>query len=100
MKYKVKDVVDSIEYEDLLKLKRDIEGGGVHITKLIDQKIKEQEKQHEKVCSTCSNDIDPYSVNNYTLIFGSEDFKKKATFDGLDCLETFLEKLKQIKKEG
>ena len=100
MKYRIKDIIDSVEYYDLLNLKKDLESGSHNIKKLLNQKIKEHEKQHEKSCSVCSNELDPYNTNNYTLIFGPEDFRKKASFCGLDCLEYFLVILKQIKRGG
>ena len=62
--------------------------------------IKEHEKKHKTFCTTCSNAIDPYNTNNYTLIFGPDDFRKKGSFCGLDCLEYFLIRLKQMKRGG
>jgi hypothetical protein len=99
MQYRLRDMIESLDYGDLLKLKRDIDGGSYHLKKLLKEKIKEAEKQHAKVCSVCSNEIDPCNVNSFTLIFGPHDFKKKATFCALDCLEYFLSKLKHIKSE-
>jgi hypothetical protein len=32
------------------------------------------------------------------LIFGPKDFRKKASFCALDCLEYFIEKIKKEKK--
>lgn len=99
MQYRLRDMIESLEYDDLVKMKRDIEGGSYHLKKLLKEKLLEEEKKHAKVCSVCSNDIDPRNVNNFTLIFGPDDFKKKASFCGLDCLEYFLTKLKHIKTE-
>ena len=98
MKKRLRDVIDLVDYHDLVRMKKDISEGGVHINKLLESKIKEHQKGHEAVCSVCASDIDPSSVNSYTLIFGPDDFKKKATFCGVDCLQYFLEHLKKIKQ--
>ena len=98
MRKRLIDVVDQIDYNDLVKMKMDIEDGGVHLKKLVEGKIKEHQKNHDVVCSACSAEIDKYSTNNFTLLFGPEDFKKKATFCGVDCLQYFLGQLKKIKE--
>jgi hypothetical protein len=95
----IKDIVSHIDHEDLIKLKNDLDKGGIHLKNLIDKQIKDNEKKHEKYCSTCSSQIDPIKVNNFTLIFGPEDFKKKASFCGVDCLEFFIGKLKRIEEK-
>jgi hypothetical protein len=96
--YRLKEFLDSLDHYELIKLKQELEKGNLNIEKSIQKKIKEHEKKHASFCATCSNTLDPYSTNNYTLIFGPEDFRKKASFCGLDCLEYFLTKLKQMKK--
>jgi len=99
MAYKVKEVIESLDYEELLKLKNDIDGGAVHIKRLIAGKIREKEKEHGQYCATCSSEINPKDTNSYTLVFGPESFRKKASFDGLDCLEYFIAKLKKAKNQ-
>ena len=96
--YVVKQFLNSLEHYELTKLKQQLEKGKIDFVKEIEEKIKEHERKHEKFCVTCSNDLDPFSTNNYTLLFGPEDFKKKASFCGQDCLEYFLLNLKQLKK--
>lgn len=98
IKYRLRDVISSLEFDELVKMKNDIEAGGFHLKSFIEQKIKEQEVQHEKFCSNCGAKINPSNTNNFTLIFGPSDFKKKATFCGVDCLEYFLQEIKQMKK--
>lgn len=98
--YRLNEFLNSLEHYELIKLKQEMEKGNLEITKLVQQKIKELEKKHTQNCTTCSNSLDPYNTNNYTLIFGPEDFRKKASFCGLDCLEYFLIKLKQMKRGG
>ena len=99
MRYRLRDIIDSIEYDELVKMKKDLENGGFHLKQFVEHKIKEEEKKHEVHCSNCSTKIDPKSSSTFTLIFGPDDFKKKATFCGMDCLEYFLKELKQIRRE-
>ena len=96
--YRFKQFLNSLEHYELVKLKQQLEKGNFDVVKEIQKKIKEHEKNHANYCATCSNDLDPFNTNNYTLLFGPEDFKKKASFCGLDCLEYFLLNLKQLKK--
>ena len=96
--YRFRQFLGSLEHYELNALKQQVEKGKLDIVKEINEKIKEHEKQHAKDCATCSNSLDPYNTNNYTIMFGQEDFKKKASFCGIDCLEYFLSNLKKIKK--
>lgn len=98
LKRKFRDVVDFIEYDDLIKIKKDIESGGIHIKNLVEEKIKESQKSHDLVCSFCNSEIDSNSTTTYTLIFGPNDFRKKATFCAIDCLESFLGGIKEMKE--
>jgi len=96
----VKDFIEGLDYEDLVKLRKDLkEYKGLHLSKLIEKRMRELEKEHEVYCATCSARLEPESTNNFTLIFGPESFRKKASFCGIDCLEFFLRKLKSMKKE-
>lgn len=99
MKKKLKEVMDYLEYEELVKIKKDLSAGGVHLARLVDDKIREETHKHEQYCCICNNKIDPYSVNNFTLVFGPADLRKKASFCALDCLEYFLKNLKELKAE-
>ena len=97
MSRKFEEVVDILDYNELMRFKNDIDNGAITLKKLLEEKIKKRLKEHEKVCVTCSSDLNFYSSNNYTLIFGPNDFKKKASFCGLDCMEYFINKLKNIR---
>ena len=96
--YRFTKLLGSLEHYELVRLKHEIEKGSLDVEKEIQGYIKDLEKKHAKICTTCSNSLDPYNTNNYTIIFGPEDFRKKGSFCGLDCLEYFLIKLKQMKK--
>jgi len=98
MYYRLNEFLNSLEHYELVKLKQELEKGTISVAKVLQEKIRELEKKHAGCCTTCSNTLDPYNTNNYTIIFGPDDFRKKASFCGLDCLEYFLIKLKQMKK--
>tara|TARA_Y100000310_G_scaffold94955_1_gene92799 strand:- start:35438 stop:35734 length:297 start_codon:yes stop_codon:yes gene_type:complete len=96
--YRFTKFLGSLEHYELVKLKKGLEKGTIDFEKEIQDRIKEHEKRHSKFCATCSNTLDHYNPNNYTIIFGPEDFRKKASFCGLDCLEYFMINMKQMKK--
>ena len=98
--YRLSRFLSTLEHYELVKLKQEMENGNLDVEKEVQENVKELEKKHAKYCATCSNTLNLYNTNNYTIIFGPEDFKKKASFCGLDCLEYFLIKLKQMKKEN
>ncbi len=91
-------MIDSLEFNELVKMKKDVEAGGFHLKKFLEVKIKEQGKKHGHYCSNCTTKLKPESMNNFTLVFGPDDFRKKASFCGIDCLEYFLKELKKIRK--
>lgn len=96
--YRFAKFLDSLEHYELVRFKQELEKGNMDIIKELQKKLKEHEKNHATCCVTCSNTLDHYNTNNYTIVFGPEDFKKKASFCGLDCLEYFIINLKQMKK--
>ena len=97
MSRKFEEVIEILDYNELMRFKNDLDSGAVTLKKLLEEKIKRKLKEHEKVCATCSNNLNFYRTSNYTLVFGPDDFKKKASFCGLDCLEYFIIKLKEMK---
>ncbi len=92
----LKDAVDAMEYDELMGIKIVLEGGGYNIKKMVTQKIREKERKHERKCAVCNSEMDGFRSSNYTLLFGPEDFKKKASFCGMDCLEYFIAKLRDM----
>lgn len=95
---RLRDIIHTISYDELLKIKQDLSQGGIHLKKFIQDEIDVRNKQHSALCSTCGIEIDPLSTTSTTLIFGPGDFKKKATFCGKDCLEYFLKNMDDMKK--
>ncbi|MBS1267235.1 MAG: hypothetical protein MAG795_01207 [Candidatus Woesearchaeota archaeon] len=92
MKKPLKEVINEVKYDDLIKLRKDLEKGGLHTKSLVTQKLKDIEINEMKVCATCGVRINPYKLDEYVLFFGPSDFKKKGYFCGKDCLKHFLNK--------
>ncbi|MDO8480394.1 MAG: hypothetical protein Q7S65_01105 [Nanoarchaeota archaeon] len=98
MKYRLREVMDALEYEELLKMKSDLDSGGFHLKKFLADKLHEEEKKHLEQCSNCHAELEPSNTNNMTIVFGPQDFRKKASFCGFDCLEYFVKELKELKR--
>ena len=88
---KLAKMIESLEYEDLLRLQKDFEKGTLH--NLIAKRIYSHKSDRLVLCPICSGPIK--EGDGYHLEFGSRDLRKKATFDGIDCLEYFLVKIRK-----
>ena len=96
MKETLKQVLDKIDYDDLLKLKFDLDNGSVHIKHLVDKKIKEIEAKNKHICANCGKTINPLTDYEITVTYGTPDFKKRAHLCSVDCLIDFTKELKKI----
>ena len=100
MRRKFREMVEELDFEYLTKLHRDLnEGTGSYMKDVIQDKIRQIEEQEMRICTVCGNEINPYYVNDFCLHFGPRDFKKRAYFCALDCLEYFTTQLKRINKK-
>ena len=99
MSGKFEEVFDVLDYNELMRFKGDVDTGAIELKRLLEEKIKKRLKEHERTCATCSNSLNFYKTDNYTLVFGPDDFKKKASFCGLDCLGDFIIKLRNMKSK-
>ena len=86
---KLKHTVEKLSFEELMQLKREIESGKVE--QLINSQL-ERFKNNNQVCPVCNTAI---RDGDLTLMFGPENFRKKASFCATDCLEYFIGKLKR-----
>jgi hypothetical protein len=87
-------LIESLDDNDLKLIKKDLEEG--NIERLISKKLQEKKEiDFNKVCPVCQS---PIGEGNLTLIFGPNGLRKKASFCALDCLEYFLNRIKQEKK--
>jgi hypothetical protein len=95
---KIKEMMDKLGHEELINLKKDLEGNQGNIIKdIINQRIKDIEGNENSICVVCGRSLNPYLIDHYTLIFGPRDLRKKANFCALDCLQYFLSQIKQTK---
>ncbi|MFH2020136.1 MAG: hypothetical protein ABIJ34_01910 [archaeon] len=84
-------IIASMNYRELKAVEKDLYEG--NIGKHIKHRLEKFEvKTFEKVCPTCGNILTQES-EKYTLMFGPPDFKKRASFCGVDCLTFFVEKM-------
>ncbi len=90
------DIVGSLDYENLVELQRDLLSGGTGIKQVVSSKLKEITATEVRVCATCGGSISMRVANELTLIFGPSDFKKRASFCAIDCMEYFTTNLKRI----
>ncbi len=97
MTRRFEDLLEGLSYDDLASLKRDIDNQALATKRMVEEKLKKKMREFDKTCSVCLSDLRFYNPSNYTLIFGPDDLKKKASFCGLDCLEYFIRQLHEIK---
>ena len=87
-------LIENLDEEDLKLIKKDLELG--NIERLINKKLQEKkEVDFNKVCPVCQT---PIEEEGLTLVFGPKGLRKKASFCAQDCLEYFLNRIKQEKK--
>jgi hypothetical protein len=96
MKTRLRELINTLEYDELVRMKNDLSKGGDAIRILVDNRIKEEYKKHDTFCTTCSNRVEPEGNTTFTIMFGPESSKKKATFCAMDCLEYFMSELKKV----
>jgi hypothetical protein len=97
MKRKLREVIDLLEYEELIRIKDDINKGGDGIKILVDNKIKDEIKKKNEFCAVCAAKVEPESSTKFTLTFGPEELKRTVSFCAIDCLEYFLNEIKKVK---
>ncbi|MGM5483832.1 MAG: hypothetical protein ACQER9_02850 [Nanobdellota archaeon] len=95
MDEKITRLLGSLNYDELLRLQRDLSSGGLYLNHLVNKKIQEVETSGRSVCASCGCDFEESKTSPYTLVFGENTIKKKASFCGLDCMEDFLRDLRR-----
>ncbi len=84
---KLASLIKTLPPEDILLIKKDIEEG--NLLQVIRERLAELELP-QKVCPVCNTPLDDDAP--YVLYFGSA-VRRKARFDGKDCLKTFLDEM-------
>lgn len=100
MKLKVDDAIKSLDYDDLVRLNEDLREGGHSTRALVEKRIVEKEKEHGRFCQVCQCEIDPHSTQNYTILFGPEGLKRRASFCALDCLKYFIAAIEKRREKA
>ena len=98
MKHKFKEFLENLDYNELLEFQKQLKDGNSTIRQVLSNHLNVVERINARVCATCGNQLDP-NTKNMSLIFGPEDFKKKASFCAFDCLEFFMNHLKAVEKK-
>ncbi|MBN1275624.1 hypothetical protein JXA12_05030 [Candidatus Woesearchaeota archaeon] len=88
---KLAKLVESMPYEDLVKLQKDLHAG--NLDRLIAKRLEDIRPTKTRLCPVCNNDVD--QNHNLTLVFGPPELRQKASFDGPDCLIYFLDQLRR-----
>jgi hypothetical protein len=104
MEEKLQQLLNSLEYKDLLQLQRDLKSGALLTQHVVNKKLNEVETSHRSFCASCTKNMNVERDDVYTLVFGDKTIKKKASFCGLDCLHEFTkniqaDRVQQFKKE-
>ena len=91
---RLSSIINSLNYKDLKAIEKDLYEG--NIAQLIKQNKKKVESlRPDTTCPTCGSVL---KNPPYVLEFGRHDFRKRASFCGLDCLNFFISKLNKEKK--
>lgn len=91
---KLSKIINDLDYEELKLIKKDLELG--NIEKLVTIKIKEHEGVKSIICPVCHTIIQNPDDGAFTLFFGPAGFRKKASFCATDCLEYFINHIKNL----
>jgi DNA repair exonuclease SbcCD ATPase subunit len=82
---KLAHLIRTLPVEDIQLIKQDIDEG--NLSRIIAERLAELELP-QRVCPVCNQPLSDDAP--YVLYFGTS-VRKKARFDGLDCLRTFID---------
>ena len=95
MKRRFREVIELIDFDELVRMKDDLNKGGDGIKILVDNKIKDEIKKQNDFCAVCSSNIESESETRLSLVIGPKDNEKRVSFCATDCMEYFLSELKK-----
>lgn len=93
---KIIHVLNKMTYDDLQEVRQELVAGKVRT--YIDRRLEKIEQRGMKSCPVCGGQVDISKKEHLALDFGSPDFRKRAHFDAIDCLEYFLARIKDQKR--
>lgn len=79
---KLGKIIEKLSFEELQAIKKDLESGNLNT--LIDKRL---EQKKPRSCPVCGENV---LNDSYILEFGKDYLRKKAYFDGADCLNYFV----------
>ncbi|MGM5480257.1 MAG: hypothetical protein ACQESC_02245 [Nanobdellota archaeon] len=83
-------LVSHLDEKDLVALKKDVEAG--NLQNILKKRLREVRSQKVSSCPVCGARVK--EGKGLLLHFGSPNLRKKAVFDGADCLHYFLDRIK------
>ncbi|MCF7799247.1 hypothetical protein K9M74_05075 [Candidatus Woesearchaeota archaeon] len=84
---KLAKILETLPLEDLQLIQKDLDAGHIHA--ILNKRIIQAKKSKLALCPVCHTPIK--EGEGLHLQFGPQTLRKKATFDGADCLRYFLE---------
>ncbi len=93
----IRSIVKNLGLEELSELNNDLATGGNKLRSIVRERLSEITGSGS-TCAVCMNTLSTQRAT-YTLIFGPRDFQKKGRFCGIDCLEYFIQTLKEIRRK-
>ena len=93
---RIREAIDGLNYDELVSIQKDILTGSSKLKHMVSNKLREIEESESRICATCGSTINIKTAEHFTIIFGPSDFKKRASFCALDCMEYFLVGMKKI----
>ncbi len=85
---KLAELIQALPAKDVLLIKKDLDEG--NLSRVVRERLAELEMP-QKVCPVCGSEVDDNAP--FVLYFGT-GVRKKARFDGKDCLEYFVKDLR------
>lgn len=89
---KIIRTLNAMTYNDLQEVRKELGTG--KLATYVDRRLQRIQQKGMKVCPVCGGQVDVSEKKHFALDFGPVDFRKRAHFDALDCLEYFLARLK------
>jgi len=97
MERRFREVIELLDYNELLRVKNDLNKGGDSIRILVDNRIKDEIKKKNEFCTVCAAKIEQESNAKIKLTLGSKEMEREVSFCAIDCMEYFLGGLKKAK---
>jgi len=95
MKRRFREILSLVDFEELVRIKDDLNNGGDSVKLLVDNRIKEEIKKQNEFCAVCAANIDNECKTKLSLLVGPVDNEKKVSFCAIDCMEYFIGELKK-----